>query len=296
MRTMPTPLTGDTRFMQTNHQHHDNDADYEALLDVCVEMVEAQRGQPIEPGQGWTNDRQALAKKLIYHLSTIRSLRMGSALFAGGQEHRFIDHGSVIILVRAVVENFIVFAWIFGGESSEIAKFRHSVWRYAGLRDRLERQAITKEARAVQAREGPDAERLLTDIKAHPAFKALSNGQQKAITGRSDWKLGKPWGELAVEVGLSAGYFRAVYSYLCDYSHTSYAATLQIAQADVEAQSSMAKSMMGVANLCMAHFATIYAALFVSAQELLDASSSKLIVGKWNSTTAGMNEIYGKNI
>lgn len=279
--------------MQASNPDHNNDTDYAALLEICVEMVEMQRGQPIEPGQGWTNDRQALAKKLIYHLSTIRSLRMGSVLLAGGQEHQFVDHGSMTILIRAVVENFIVFAWIFGSGSSETAKFRHSVWRYAGLRDRLGRQAITEQGRAVQAREGPEAEKLLIEIKAHPGFKALSNGQQKAITGRSDWKLGKSWGELAVEVGLSAGYFKAVYSYLCDYSHTSYAAALQVSQADVKAQSSMAKSMTGVANLCMAHFANVYAALFVSALELLSASSSKLIVDKWSSTTVGMNEIYG---
>jgi Family of unknown function (DUF5677) len=278
-----------------NDMKHDTDADLAALLVLAVELVEGQGGLLIPKGDEWINDRQTLAKKFIYHLATIQSLRSGMTLRVGSEELWHIDHGSIVVLLRAVVENFIVFAWVLGSADPELSKFRHSTWRYAGLMDRLGRPATSDSGRATQARDRSAAEALLGQIKEDPLFKKLSPRQQKAIVARSDWRLGRSWAELAQDVGLSGGYFQTVYSYLCDYSHSSYGAALQVGQADARAQEGMSKSMLGVAALSLAHFVSVYAKVFESARATLASSSARAIVEKWALGDKNLAQYFPKN-
>lgn len=273
---------------------HDNDADFVLLFDLIAQMVEAPRGSAIPPGQGWLNDRQTLAKKFVYHLSTILSVRGGSTLVFDGAVHEFTDHGSLTVLVRAVLENFVVFAYVFGSKDLEECRFRHLCWHFGGMMDRQKRLSITPAGRNTQAVEKLQADSLLESIKVHPAFKLLSNGRQKAIV-KGKWDGGQQWHELAVEVGLNEAYFRTIYSYLCDYSHSSYAAALQVGQADTEAQDQMSKSMLGVMNLCMAKFAVIHAACFASSRKLLEESPARAAVTKWDIDSARFEQIYSSN-
>ena len=211
---------------------HDNDADFDLLLKLMAAMVESQGGLPIGAGESWQNDRQTLAKKFIYHLSTIQAIRAGSKIRVNEVTHTFTDHGSITVLIRAVLENYVVFSYIYGSSDADCCHFRHMTWEYGGKMDRQRRLAITKTAREVQAREKPEAEALLKRIQAHPRFKNLSRGQQKSIVVKGDWSTGRSWTDLAIEAGLSERYFRNIYSYLCDYSHSSFAAAMQVGVAD----------------------------------------------------------------
>jgi hypothetical protein len=75
---------------------------------------------------------------------------------------------------------------------------------------------------------------------------------------------------------LHEGYFRNIYGYLCDYSHSSYAAALQVGQAQsFDEQRLITDSMFLMLNMVMAHFINVYAKLFEAAQQLLDESPEK---------------------
>lgn len=272
-------------------QEHDNDVDFSILFNLVARMVEAPRGVDIPEGQAWQNDRQTLAKKFIYHLSTIQSIRGGSAIQIGDASHEFTDHGSLTVLVRAVLENYIVFAHVFGGADMEFCRFRHMCWHYGGMIDRQKRIAITLKGKQTQATEKVQSDKLLQSIESHATFKTLSSGMQKAIR-KGKWDAGQQWHELAVGVGINESYFRTVYSYLCDYSHSSYAAALQVGQADGEVQGKMSKSLLGVMNLCMAKFAAIHADCFESGRKLLDEAASRAVAKKWNISSERFEEIY----
>lgn len=267
--------------------------DYAQLLELLASMVDAQAGRVIPTGQAWQNDRQTLAKKLAYHLTTVQAIRAGSLLRIGDRVAPFVDHGSITVLARAALENFIVFAYVFGSPDMETCRFRHMTWQLGGLMDRQRRIAITDAGKLTMAVEKPQVAAQLSEVVQHDLFKAMTKGQQKAIVKRGDWATGRGWSELAVEAGLNERYFRNIYDYLCDYSHSSYAAALQVGQAQtMEVQAEMSRAMLGVMNLSMARFIDIYAGLFDSARELLERSPARLIAQKWNFHPDRFDEIY----
>ena len=266
--------------------------DYAELLGLLMAMVNAQANHPIPVGQAWQNDRQTLAKKMAYHLLTIQSIREGSTLRVGDEASPFVDHGSITVLARAVLENFIVFAHVFGCPDMETCRFLHMTWKFGGLMDRQKRLPITDVGRLTLASERPQVDQLLKSIKEHELYMAFPNGKQKAMV-KGDWSGGRKWHELAVDVGFNERYFKNIYSYLCDYSHTSYAAALQVGQADtLEAQASMSSSMLGILVYSMARFISIYAELFDSAKEILSQSPANSVAKKWNFTAGNFDEIY----
>ena len=99
---------------------------------LVVEMVDAPGGEPIPEGMYWMADRQTLSKKFAHHLHTIAQVHQGSVLMVGDVGLPFIDHGSVKVIARAVLENFIVFVQVFGDPDQEVCRFRHMTWKLGG--------------------------------------------------------------------------------------------------------------------------------------------------------------------
>ena len=271
-----------------HHEPH-----FTSLLQLLMTMVQAQAGNRIPTGLEWQNDRQTLAKKMAFHLHTIKTLETGSILEIDGVKMPFIDHGSIKVLTRSVLENFIVFAFIFGDAGFDVSRFRHMTWRLAGLMDRQRRIPITSANRQKLSEESVTVEALRCEIEAHPVFASHTTKERKALT-KGDWSAGKQWHELAVHAGLHQQYFRNVYGYLCDYSHSSYAAALQVGQAEsLEDQRAITSGMFGMLNMVMAHFVVIYARLFESARLMLDRSPLKTTVELWCFTAADFDATYG---
>ena len=147
--------------------------------------------------------------------------------------------------------------------------------------DRQRAFATTDGNRAKLVEELKQIEWLEADINNSPGYHVLKKGAQKALL-KGDWRTGRSWQELAGSVGLNEKYFRNAYNYLCGYSHASYAAALQVGQAQgVEDQQELASGMLGVLNLCIAHFAVRYCRLFPQAQAILEAHPGGALA-RWN--------------
>jgi hypothetical protein len=152
-------------------------------------------------------------------------------------------------------------------------------------------RASTAESKLKLSAEKLQIDQLSMEVKANAIFQTLTNGAQKAIL-KGDWKTGRSWPVLAKEAGLSEAYFRNIYAYLCGYSHSSYAAAMQVGQAnDLAEQSTLSSSMFGVMCLCMARFATLYAALFPSAREVLEREPLRAF-DMWNISATRMEDVY----
>lgn len=258
---------------------------------LIVEMVDAPGGEPIPEGMQWMADRQTLSKKFAHHLHTIAQINQGSVLLVGDVRLHFIDHGSVKVIARAVLENFIVFAQVFGDANPEVCRFRHMTWKLGGLMDRQSLNASTIDSKTRLAAERLRIDRLSAEVREHPVFHTLTKGAQKAIL-KGDWKTGRSWHDLAKESGLSERYFRNIYSYLCGYSHSSYAAAMQVGQAnDLAVQARLSSSMLSVMCLCMARFASLYASLFLSARAVLERERCAAME-MWDISAARLEEVY----
>lgn len=120
------------------------------------------------PGMEWLNDIQTLSVKLFKQLCSTKSLADGCMFqSATGKEIGFIDQGSIFILARAAIENFLVLHRIFSSPPEQ-AKFRHALWQYAGLADRASLTTSTDEGRIKQASAKTQMAELLEVIEASP--------------------------------------------------------------------------------------------------------------------------------
>lgn len=270
-----------------------HEADFSSLLELFVILVEAQAGQKVSTEDAWLNDRQVLAIKLYRHLYSMRQLSSGSTLFAQNLEHAFIDHSSIQVLARAALETYLVFYYVFALDDLVESKFRHLTWKLGGLMDRQKLTPITEAARTTKRTELSQVIELQTQIASQNFFSSFTEKQQKKIL-EGEWRIGKGWEQLATNAGFHTTYFRNIYTYLCGYSHSSYASALQIREAkELSSQRELSNSMFGVACMIAAHFAFTYSNLFSRAKDALDASPDlKSIARKWQFGANDMKHIY----
>lgn len=263
------------------------------LLTLLIEMVNAQGGTPIPTGASWMADRQTLAKKFIYHMHTAHQLLNGSTLVSRALVHEFVPYASIFVVVRAALETFVTFGYIFANVDDEVSRFRHLTWKASGLNDRQGARARTASEAAKLAEEGVEIERLLAEIKGHPQFKTFAADGQGKLTKKRDWRAGVGWPTLASGIGIHKKFFAEQYDFACSYSHASYLAVMQLSQADKNRERAMALSMLLTANAFIAHFVHLYSGIFPSAKSILEVSPSRRAYGFWMRPKDQYTKIYG---
>lgn len=270
----------------------DFDSDFNGLIELMVAMIDARAGSPIAHGMGWLNDIQTLSIKLFKQLCSTKSLADGCVFkSATGKSIEFIDQGSVSILARASVETFLALHWIFGCPTDR-SQFRHALWQYAGLADRVNLNTSTEEGRAKQADAKLQQAELLQYIEGSPLLSEYSPKEIKELK-KGNWRVGWSWGGEAVRAGFHKLYFDNVYSHLCGYSHSNYISAMQVGQAQsITDQSRLASAGIQISIHILAHFIHLYASLFSQAADLLAASPAKPVADLWHFKAEDMNFIF----
>ncbi|CAD5202140.1 hypothetical protein [Pseudomonas sp. FEN] len=114
----------------------DVEADFDVLINMMAEMIDAQAALVPEEGDRWIADLQSLSVKLFKQLCSARRLLEPMAIMnSKNQVLQIIDHSSVIVISRACIESYIAMHWIFGDADIEHRRFKHKVWTLAGLYD-----------------------------------------------------------------------------------------------------------------------------------------------------------------
>jgi hypothetical protein len=273
-----------------------HDAEYATLLDLFIQLVEAQAGRRIEPGDEWLNDAQVLATKLFRHLVSMQTIAGGATVERCGIPAAFfVDHASVKVVARAAFETYLVFFYLYGDPDRSLSAFRHKTWRLGGLVDRQQFHASMEEHHAIQAREQQELEALRAEIAASPHFLGYSERQCRRLM-EGDWRTGTSWADLGVTAGFHEGYFRNVYGYLCGYSHSSYLSALQVRQAQtIEDQQDLTQAILGIGVVLMAHFAFSYTRLFDDAAAVLAANpDAEKVAETWRFGPEDMAPIYDR--
>jgi hypothetical protein len=246
------------------------DREYILLLDFFARLVESTKGTVLDAETRFLADTQPLAAKFVLHCGTIFHLTRGTKLpNLLGKELSYLDHHSIIVLVRAVHELYLAFNFIYVVPSTiEDKKLRHNIWELGAFLDRQKFPATEEEnIKKLQSEKEVVAE-LTTAVETNPAFKNLTASQQdKAVNG--EWRLGYGWVDLAEFAGLDKEGFRATYRYLCSYAHTGHLSIFQMQQAaDISDVISLTEvwidSVMGV----ISHFIYDYVKLYPKAVEL----------------------------
>ncbi|MGD8220193.1 DUF5677 domain-containing protein [Pseudomonas thivervalensis] len=266
--------------------------DFDSLMELMILVINSRLNMPVEPEMGFLNDIQTLSIKLFRQLCSTKVISTGCLFQSNtGSAYEFIDQGSVSILARASIETFLTLHWLFSG-NLEQSRFRHRIWQYAGLHDRVQHTATTAEGRAKQASAREQQEELLPLIQSSEHFKKYSLKEQAQLL-KGNWRVSWSWGEEAVRAGFHRRYFDNVYGYLCGYSHSNYISAMQIGQAqELSIQAQMSEAGLQVSVHVMAHFIHLYAATFSPAANLLDKSEAKSIANLWHFKADDMDHIF----
>ncbi|WP_322071937.1 hypothetical protein [Paraburkholderia bannensis] len=241
------------------------------MLGVLALLVDSQGQKPIPPGKAWLNDAQVLGRKLFHHVTSWHVLLQPIAVDLPHGRVTSVDYGSVLIVGRGAMETFLTFSHVYEGTDAELQEFRHLVWHCGGLRDRQKTEEIAKNPDSIQklAFEKSQMEALQSQMRAHPRWSGFAPDEQSAFL-RGEWRKGWGWAALGAKAGFDPVYIRHFYSYLCGYSHSSWASILQIRQADtVEKQTKMAADSLNGMCMMLALFAHHYITLFPEAEKVL---------------------------
>ena len=271
-------------------------AEYSELLDLFIQLVESQAGKEIKSGDEWLNNAQVLSTKLFRHLVSMQTLAMGATI-----DHKsipalfFVDHASVKVVARAALETYLVFFYLYGNSDRSLCEFRHKTWRLGGLVDRQQFSVFTEQGQKVLASERRSIEELRSKIESSPEIHTYTEKQRKKLL-EGEWRIGNGWTDLGVKAGFYEKYFKNIYGYLCGYSHSSYLSALQVGQAQsIADQQMLAKSILGIGTVLMAHFAFTYSTVFDTSSAVLSANPSAMRVAeKWRFGPEDMAAIYDR--
>ncbi|MBX3452999.1 DUF5677 domain-containing protein [Ferrovibrio sp.] len=270
------------------------DRDYSTLLELVSNLIEVPAGQTIPTGSEWLNDAQALSIKLFQHLYAIAALANGQTYSFKKFSILFIDHSSIKVLARAAFETYLIFSYIYGNSHPSVSRFRHKTWELGGLIDRQKFPATNPTHIKIVEQEKEIVQKLRNDISKDTNFVSLKPDIQKKIL-QGSWRTGKTWADLAEDAGVHKKYFKHIYRYLSEYSHSGYGSALQIAQSSsFEDQVLLTKSIIGIGCVIMAHFIATFPKVFIEAANEIEKNPiAKAIHEKWHFTTSDMAQLYG---
>lgn len=249
------------------------DTEYSALLSLLIELIESQNGNKIESENEWLNDAQILSVKLFRHLTSMKLLAIGSTVEVHGMQNIYhIDHPSIKVIARAALETYLIFHFIFNSEDQSLSRFRHKLWRIAGLADRQKYHTNSEHQRKTLAKEKHTLEKLRTEVEKSHHFPTFTSKQQRQLL-KGKWRTGVSWIDLGCYADFHVKYFTNVYNYLCGYSHSSSASVLQIGQArSVDEQQMLTHAILGVGVVIMSHFTFSYPSVYPEAKYVLSAN------------------------
>lgn len=261
------------------------DREFDRLLNMLFFTIDSFRGQSFEDSEKWLFDAEVLGSKLFFHLCSAHYLFKGTKFaLENGQDRMFFDHASITVLIRASFETYLTYFFIYRDSEAEFPEkyLRYLTWKLRGLLDRQESPVATSEGLEKLKIEKTIIENLIAEIEENTFYQKSNSKIQKAVK-KGDWKLLKPWKDLAKLAGFNREVFRRTYSYLCSYAHSGNLSALQIGQAiNVSDQKSLSVFSMQCGMFLMSHFIKSYRDLFPKINELSELNKEMVfLLKKW---------------
>lgn len=276
--------------------HRNIREDFNILIEVMAEMIDAQAGVPRTEGDEWADDFQTLTVRLFKQLCSARALLEPKAFInRRGQAFHFIDHTTVTVVIRACIESYIAMHWIFGSDEINHRRFRHNVWKLAGLQDRLGLHPTTDESRQKMADTLIQASELAAQVQASPFFFSEYTEKQRKRVLKGDWRVDWSWANQAVKAGFHKKYFESLYSHYCGYAHSSYISAVQVKKASgsLDDQHMLAQAVLQSGVHVLAHFLHFYSSTLDAPRRVFDVNKeARRVAHIWNFGAEEMEFLY----
>jgi hypothetical protein len=276
--------------------------DYAVLLRFLAELIERRGNHQLPKSQHYKNDAAVLAVKFFEHMYSVAKLgEGGNFAFTNGHSFSFVDHSSMQMLVRAAIETYLQFHYIYGDSEEELNRFRHACWVCGGLSDRQNYSQNSEASKEVVAAEVMELESVQKLIREHSEFLKYTAKEQKQLL-EGNWKVRKDetsWKACAISAGFDGKYFDDIYSYLSGTAHSSYATAMQVKTAinSVDDQMHLGGTAMRMAMVALVMMADDFKEYIPIANdvepstEIIDAKRrwylfNQYLIDRWGKTPA----------
>lgn len=180
--------------------------------------------------------KQELLKQYFIHFLSIKVLSSGLKIFLKGKENEISAFPSVIVLLRACLENYSMYHYIYKGSScSEEQEFKFWSWYREGLMGRQRLDISHEEEKNKQIEEKSSIDEISKDIENNTFFKKLTPNQQNQFSKRGKW-LFVSKADLLHYSGFSNSLASNCYNYFSSYTHPTLSSNLQTSQANYDEQ------------------------------------------------------------
>lgn len=179
----------------------------------------------------WQIWSEALIHKLSFHAVTLLKLFEGTIIpyEDHGKNVIVLDKPSIITLLRVVTENYLTFNYLYGSSiTNDEKQFRLSVWRYCGIKQRIEFDITTEDAKKKQEKEVETLNELKKEVIDSPFYTVFTRKQQATIIDGKKPRLFNSWIKLIEDSGLRVQLFKNMYGYKSNYSHSEFISVLQV--------------------------------------------------------------------
>jgi hypothetical protein len=161
--------------------------------------------------------------KFILHSNTIINFAKGTSLNSKSLEKdfRIIDIPSMYLIIRAQLECFLMFDFIYIQPlSDEEKEFRYWNWKYDNL---IMRSKIKPRTDIIKNQQNEDKEEIIDlkdKIENSRFIMQYTKNQRKEIINKGNSKLYNSWEDLIVKANMNLKLFDGIYPLLSSYAHT----------------------------------------------------------------------------
>lgn len=241
------------------------DEEYLELQKILLEVIQANKGVPVKEDDRFI-DAESLAVKFFEHSASIVYLYKDTVL--PEIRLKFFDLASLNIISRAMIENFLVFYYVFSEPQNEDEKdFRYLVYWISGLIERQNYPIESPQGKIILVNEKKVIDKIIKRLENNSFYNNLGNKQKDKILIRGEWRF-KSWSDIALSAGLNESNSKAFYKFLCGYAHSGSLSLQQIHQTVSKADK--IKLFQGTISLLKIAFANLilsYCNYFPKAQE-----------------------------
>ncbi len=267
-----------------------HELDFELLIKAALEIGNSLDGQKTSIGRPNIYFAEGIGQKILSHIISAHYLSKGYQLAT--DKHLFvgqIDFSSVSILVRAALESYLTFNYVFiSAKNEDDLTFRFNCWNLGGFIDRSD--FIPTEEKHVKLKEfeSEQIKIIQAELEKSNTFQSLNAENKKAaLNGR--WKLSNSWSKLAVNAGFNKKFFDNQYRFLCSHAHSSRLSIIQVQQTkDLKSQSEMTKASIGILMVVLAKYLFDYIHLIPELNHFTTDKEKYPMIAVWKQIGEGL--------
>jgi len=203
--------------------------DYKKIIDVFIFLINTLVDEKIKD-KGWKYFSETLAIKFSLSANSLCQVINGSQVESSLSRlsTRIFDISSLYILMRAQIENYLTFYYLYiQPKSEEEQEFRFLIYEMSGLENRQRFDTIFKDLQTIQINERRRIEEILIKIKNNRLFHTLSSKQKADILKNKHAKI-ISWSKLLEESDLVSSIFKKAWLLYSNFAHSEYASLIQI--------------------------------------------------------------------